>query len=496
MRPRRSSPPALVALIAALSATLAATWPQPARGACPHQLAPGRVAVLCDPGHRAGVRLVAAGYRGVRQGRRALLVGAGPLPVGRRVHLRRGRLGRRAQLLLAYAIGGDTVYVRFARFGPRRRPVGGSVVSRLTGRRIRARLALGARHYAPAAQWRSAAATPETAPLAPASATGPASRLPPQLIRCRNGSWAWALPDAVRDAQWRAVSGWTAGDGALSAPLPDGRLVWLFGDSLVGHDGGSALVRNSMLIEQGGSLGPARSGLAAALESGSADQWYWPQAAQAEGGELRAFFGRYRRVGPGAWDFAPVDMYLAKISLPDLTVRQLLRTYSDGPVAWGAALLDEGDWTYIYGVEDRGLEKYLHVARAPRAGLLGSWEFWSGLLGWGSTQTASVRDQAGVSNLLSVVKAGSGYLLITQQPLTERILAFSASAPTGPWSAPQIIYQTPTEGPRVSTYNAVAHPELTRDGRLLISYSVNGSNADAASPPRFFTVPLSCLTGR
>src|SRR6266566_1987805 len=30
---------------------------------------------------------------------------------------------------------------------------------------------------------------------------------------------------------FRRTSGWTAGDGALSIPLSDGRILWLFGDS-------------------------------------------------------------------------------------------------------------------------------------------------------------------------------------------------------------------------------------------------------------------------
>src|SRR4029077_10127329 len=32
---------------------------------------------------------------------------------------------------------------------------------------------------------------------------------------------------------FRRTSGWTSGDGALSVPLSDGRVLWLFGDSHV-----------------------------------------------------------------------------------------------------------------------------------------------------------------------------------------------------------------------------------------------------------------------
>src|SRR5437764_4379336 len=42
-------------------------------------------------------------------------------------------------------------------------------------------------------------------------------------------------PRAHKDPDFQALfsrtNGWVAGDGALSVPLPDGRTVWLFGDS-------------------------------------------------------------------------------------------------------------------------------------------------------------------------------------------------------------------------------------------------------------------------
>src|SRR5215831_2313644 len=44
-------------------------------------------------------------------------------------------------------------------------------------------------------------------------------------------------PSARRDASFtelfRRTSGWIAGDGGLSVPLSDGRVLWLFGDSHV-----------------------------------------------------------------------------------------------------------------------------------------------------------------------------------------------------------------------------------------------------------------------
>ena len=133
----------------------------------------------------------------------------------------------------------------------------------------------------------------------------------------------------------------------------------------------------------GDALSRAGAGLSAALESGSPDRWYWPAAATVEDGELRAFYSRYARTGSGPWGFRYLDSQLAQVSLPDLVVRRVTTLYAGSPVTWGSAILSDGAYTYVYGVEDRGLVKTLHVARAPRGGLLGPWELWTGMLGWG-----------------------------------------------------------------------------------------------------------------
>src|SRR5437867_508601 len=44
---------------------------------------------------------------------------------------------------------------------------------------------------------------------------------------------AGARKDTAFTEFFRRSSGWTAGDGALSVPLTDGRVLWLFGDSHV-----------------------------------------------------------------------------------------------------------------------------------------------------------------------------------------------------------------------------------------------------------------------
>jgi hypothetical protein len=57
-----------------------------------------------------------------------------------------------------------------------------------------------------------------------------------------------------------------------------------------------------------------------------------------------------------------------------------------------------------------------------------------------------------------------------------RIICRLAPSPEGPWSEPTLIYETPEHKGDVFTYNAKAHPELSTEGRLLISYNVNTSD--------------------
>ncbi len=51
-----------------------------------------------------------------------------------------------------------------------------------------------------------------------------------------SGGGGCATPDEALDRFWAPRGpGWTGGDGGWSVPLPDGRVLWLFGDSFLGR---------------------------------------------------------------------------------------------------------------------------------------------------------------------------------------------------------------------------------------------------------------------
>lgn len=329
-----------------------------------------------------------------------------------------------------------------------------------------------------------------------------------------------ARPDAAFDELFtRFGPGWTGGDSSYSLPLPDGRVLWLFSDTFLGFVNPSrtrprnAPMVNSTLVVQDGEemttltqmIGTLPQSFFPSPEEGS---WYWVYDATVEqtpdGDVVRVFLIRFERSGDGGmWGFRWVDNALATLSLPELALQGIEPMPSDHGVSWGAALLETDEHIYVYGTEDLGDHKYMHLARAPRHRLTdtAAWTYASDAAGgWSTDPTDSVRLHEGVANEYSVTEVAGGYLLVTMDartPLSPDLYAFRACDPQGPFEDGVLLYVTPeSDGAIGFTYNAHAHPQFTQDGELLISYNLNAYDiahlfADAdLYRPRFVRVRL------
>jgi hypothetical protein len=294
--------------------------------------------------------------------------------------------------------------------------------------------------------------------------------------------------------------GWTGADSTYSVPLPDGRDAWIFSDTFLGRvnpDGSrpldSPFIHNSIVLQDehrlttvtGGSpahpqslIGPTPTG-PPTDPSTQNSSWYWIGDGVVDAGSLRVFALKFVSTGTAQFDFRFDSDAIATFSLPDLRLVSLTPTYSGGNVTWGSWVQPAGDWTYVYGVEDYGFVKYMHVARAARGSLLGPWQFWTGTT-WSADPTASARLMSGVANEYSVTRLGDRWVLVTFDTnvlFGNEIVAYSASSPTGPFTDRVHLYSAPEatvlSGGNLITYNAHAHPELGHDDRLTISYNVN-----------------------
>jgi hypothetical protein len=343
---------------------------------------------------------------------------------------------------------------------------------------------------------------------------------------CDLATKTWTIESApdtgLRDkfaAYGNQPNNWNGGDSTYSTQLPDGRTAWFFSDTLFGvvnADGTQPLdtefVNSSIVTEENGELTRTVTGGNAASRTGLVppddNGWYWLGASHVtdDGSSLDVMFMRFERFGPGMWDWGWDRNVLARISPSSLRVQKVVPMPSASGVNWASWIERIDGDTLIYGVEDLGLEKHMHVARVDGDDLTQPWEYWTGT-GWSSVETDSARIMPGVANEYSVTAFHDGYLLVTQDTLelfSRNIVAYTSCSPTGPFVRIGTLYTTPETGlfgsygnPNVFTYNAHEHPDRRVGDDLLITYNVNSFDpndlyADATIyRPRFVNVSLT-----
>lgn len=334
-----------------------------------------------------------------------------------------------------------------------------------------------------------------------------------------------AVPDVAFDQLFERYGdsgqGWAGADSTYSVPLPDGRVVWIFSDTFLGtvnpdhsRPANAPFINNSYIVQQAARLSTLYGGTPsnpASLVSPSANDgsWYWMGDATVEGNSLRQFLLHFQRTGSGIFDFAQIGTDVATFALPDLTLTAISPTaagFTPTPtgshVTYGSAIMEDGAYTYLYGVEDLGFYKYCHLARAQAGNVLGPWQFYTGT-GWSDDPLSSARLLVGIANEYSVTRTRNGYVLITQDyGIGKNVMMYQAVAPEGPWQSGsgQVVYTTPESGQlggNLYTYNSHAHPEFSNLGQMLISYDVNSFNvADVYANvdnyrPRFIRAHIS-----
>lgn len=169
--------------------------------------------------------------------------------------------------------------------------------------------------------------------------------------------------------------------------------------------------------------------------------------------------------------------------------------------SFGAGIMANTDWAgapnpdgfiYVYAV--RGPAKELLVARVRPADFedFAQWEYWDGTR-WQQDIHQAVATTENVSNELSVTPLADGrYLLVFQvNGIDPRIGLRVGLSPVGPFGPVVPIYECPEPLAIKSlyAYNAKAHPHLSSQGELLISYHVNSFDflSDFAKHPDMFS---------
>lgn len=286
--------------------------------------------------------------------------------------------------------------------------------------------------------------------------------------------------------------GWTGGDGAYSIPLPDGRILWTFGDSFLGtvnpdYTRSGPLVNNLFVIQDGDEITTLKGGTDQNPEAyvtpfGDSSHFYWPGDGLVVGDRVYVFMLRIRNTGAGGvFAFEHIGTDMAVFSLPDLELIDQFKVARTKDVLMGVSVWREGDFVYVYGSKTtfgkNALAARFHVDNPSDL------EYWNGIE-WGQEFDGTAYLKRGnsqnlfVSNQFKVFKFGDSYRFLVQDDFFgSEIKVYQSDSPVGPWSNPVAIYDTPetgVDGGNIFTYNAFAHPHIVHPTKgMLVTYSVN-----------------------
>jgi len=320
-------------------------------------------------------------------------------------------------------------------------------------------------------------------------------------------------------------------DGMYSLLLPNGQTLWIFGDTFLGKvntDGSRdkidpVFVRNAVAIQEGNKLityfGKTGERDASFIIPPGApvgkvfsedSLWFWPGDAYMENGKIKLFLSSFYQAGEGGWGFKWTGTWIATLSLPDLQIEDLSNIHVPlmPEIHWGHAVYNEdSDFLFVYGL---GSSKPF-VARIPKTkngkakvSDYSKWQFLSGS-GWvtSADKAKPMLDFKGAEQF-SVFKLDDKFVYLSQQGgFSNKIYTFVAENPFGEWQDSICIYSVPDfDNEYLFAYNALAHQQFTKGGKLLVSFCVNSfemadvfKNANNYRP-RFIRVPIDLILGK
>jgi hypothetical protein len=309
---------------------------------------------------------------------------------------------------------------------------------------------------------------------------------------------AQARFDVDFTTSFQRTNGWVAGDGAISVPLSDGRVLWLFGDShLDDLDSKTGTMpclfqmRNAGLV-MGRASDPSNAVTLAGKGPGfrswfepstNIDEWVWPGCGfQSKSFVYVYLFALRKTAAGGMWGFESTGQDLwAKVHFPELKEISYLALPPFNGIAFGNGFVEEGKYVYAFGGKQKGIASDLFVGRFASEKPESKWEFWDGKR-WSENVTNAAPVGRGASTSLHVCKLRNKYLLTTSAfsvaaDQGKDIFVSTSAGPTGPFSPLKSIYTIDDryEGHLPFFYFPVSHPELINEKHeLLVTYSING----------------------
>lgn len=300
-----------------------------------------------------------------------------------------------------------------------------------------------------------------------------------------------AYQDASATAFFRRTSGSIAFDGALSVPLSNGKVVWLFNDTFyddLNPDGSVPCIfnkHNTVLLQPANhSWDPSQTtnlllfGNPDLFQSITPGNYYWPSAGVEIGNtvytvclEMSSATGQL--VNEIMAGLNESDNTVTYTPIPDLNgidfTKGMVKNLDGYVYIWGGKLKPN-----TIGQCD------VYVARFPQNNV-GNWSFWNGA-SWVSSAASAAVITTAPSGGISVNYVRSKYVMIATNFNMEcdggtAIYGAASSSPTSGWGAiaTNVIYNIPDrlQGHTPFFYTPSIHPEFDANNEFLFTYCIN-----------------------
>jgi hypothetical protein len=314
--------------------------------------------------------------------------------------------------------------------------------------------------------------------------------------------------------QHGTAQGWLGADAAYSIPLPDGRDVWIFGDTFYGehrvvHHNIPTMVRNSIGISTCDKgrwkldyviRKDAQGHTADFFKAQHPNTWYWAMDGFVSGKELwvTLLCVRNAPAQSQAMAFETCGTDLARIVSPGPDPQEWKIDYfplePDGVHAYpSAAAVVDGGYAYLFALKESGPRPLL-ASRIPLDGLGdparnlqylandGQWHD-----GFDPGQAKPVMQKGSPELSIRYHPERKQWIAVMFEPdaFSSKILLRTAPSLAGPWTQGEVIYQVPEMQPQNPGYDkntfcyaGKEHPEFEQ-GDLLFTYACNSFDVPA-----------------
>ena len=295
--------------------------------------------------------------------------------------------------------------------------------------------------------------------------------------------------------------GWLAADGTTSLLLPDGKILWLFGDCIVGEKDGqfgidnptSTFINNAAIIEDGNVLTTYYGGTTenpSSLIPGVGLDIFWPEHATIENDTIKIFAIKiiFDDNGVPGFNFRVGTTHMASFKYPEMEYINIVPVeyITDTTMRFGTHVLKKDDYTYIFGKKDTLAGGFLYpipmLARVSNS-VSEPWEFYDGSGSWSYNceDAKSIGDRPMSESFFVYEKNDKFYLIMHEIWTVGELYILEADEITGPFNRAltggieNLFCMIPKHGSNF-TYNLFAHPQFQNEDSILISFNVNTSN--------------------